>query len=139
MFALPIRTAFLQPRRRAAAMVEFAVISPLFFAITLGTVEICRMIYLRQSIKITAYECGRLAITPGVTPEHLQTQADLLLSGRRLHGYSLTVDPPDPSTLQFGDLATVSVSIDIAANSLMGNWFIRDPVLTESVTLMGEY
>ena len=42
--------------RRGAAMIEFAVCMPIFFMITMGTIETCHMIYVRQSLKIASYE-----------------------------------------------------------------------------------
>ncbi len=53
-----------QASRRAAAMIEFAICMPVFFLLAMGTIETCRMIYLRQSLKLAAYECARIELHP---------------------------------------------------------------------------
>lgn len=53
--------------RSGAAMIELALFLPVFFMITMATVETCRVLYLRQSLTIAAYECARIGIVPGVT------------------------------------------------------------------------
>lgn len=130
----------LRPRsRRGASLVEFALCLPIFFLITMGTVELCRLIYLRQSLKITAYECARLGIIPGMSKTTLECQCDLLLRKRKIKGYSFTCEPDDPKQLALGDIFTVRIDIPIEQNALIGRWFIRDQVFSESVHLMAEY
>ncbi len=41
----------------------------------MGTIETCRMIYLRQSLKLASYECARIGITAGY--DSVETMRDL--------------------------------------------------------------
>lgn len=97
------------------------------------------MIYLRQSLKIVAFECARLGIVPEMTTSDLQDQCDVLLLGRKLRDYKMTCSPADLSTLKYGDTLTVTVDIQAASNVLLGSWFHRNKTFTESVTIMAEY
>ncbi len=97
------------------------------------------MIYLRQSLKIAAYECARLGIVPGATASTLQDQCDMILLSRNIRGYQLTCVPPDPTTLKYSDLFKVSVQIAAQDNAIVGTWFYRNKILNESVTIMAEY
>ncbi|MFO1064331.1 MAG: hypothetical protein U0892_10750 [Pirellulales bacterium] len=69
----------------------------------------------------------------------LECQCDLLLRKRKIKGYSFTCEPDDPKQLAFGDIFTVRIDIPIEQNALIGRWFIRDQVFSESVHLMAEY
>ena len=97
------------------------------------------MIYVRQSLKIAAYECARLAIVPGATSTNLQSQCDLILLGRNIRGYRLTCVPEDPKSLKYGDFFKTTIQIAAQDSAIVGTWFYRNKVFTESVTIMAEY
>lgn len=97
------------------------------------------MIYLRQSLKIAAYECARLAIVPGTTQQNLTDQCDLILLGRKINGYQFSCAPTDPAILAYGDLFKVTIQIAAKESSLVGTWFYQNKIFTESVTIMAEY
>ena len=97
------------------------------------------MIYLRQSLKLAAYECARLGVTPQMTAASLQDQCDVILLGRNIHNYALSSTPADPSTLEFGELLTMTVEAPAAENALVGGWLYGSQTVSESVTIMAEY
>ena len=105
----------------------------------MATIETCRMIYIRQSLKIAAYECARLGIVPGATSATLQSQCDLILLGRNVRGYQFSCVPADPTALKYGDLFKTSVQIAAKDSAIVGTWFYRNKVFNESVTIMAEY
>ncbi len=125
--------------RRGAAMVELALCLPLFFLITMATVETCRMLYVRQSTKIAAYECARLGIIPGIEKQSLIDQCDLILQGRGIRGYQFSFSPEDLTTLHYGDLFSVTIQTAADQNDLVGGWFFQGKMFTETVTIMAEY
>ena len=120
-------------------MIEFAVCLPVFFLISVATIETCRMIYLRQSLKLAAYESARVGILPEITPENIQDQCDVILMGRNIQDYTLTCNPTDPSTLQFGQLLVTTVEAPAGTNALIGSWLYGSQTVSESVTIMAEY
>ncbi len=128
-----------QSARHGAALVEFVCCLPMFFAITMGTIEVCRMIYIRQSLKIAAYECARLAIVPDVTLANVQDQCDAILQSRKVKNYTLSASHANLSTLHSGDVLTISIRTLARDNAIVGTWFFRDKELNESVSIMAEY
>ncbi len=116
-----------------------AVFLPVFFMITMATIETCRVIYVRQSLTIAAYECARLGIVPGMSQDAVQTQFDLILTGRNIKEARLELNPSNLSNLRYGDILTVTVSAPADSNSLVGSWFYQGKTLTESVKIMAEY
>ncbi len=126
-------------KRNGAAIVEFALFLPLFFMITMATIETCRVLYLRQSLTIAAYECARLGVIPGMNLEAMQFQCDAIVDGRNLRNVTLTVDPPDLSSLNYGDPLTVTVETKADDNAILGTWFYRGRTLRETVVILGEY
>lgn len=125
-------------KRNGAAIVEFALFLPLFFMITMATIETCRVLYLRQSLTIAAYECARLGIIPGMSLEALEFQCDAIVDGRNIHNAKLIVDPPDLATLHYGDPLSVTVEANVDDNAILGTWFYRGRVLRETVVILGE-
>ncbi|MGN6133371.1 MAG: TadE/TadG family type IV pilus assembly protein [Aureliella sp.] len=125
--------------RRGGALIEFAVCMPVFFCITMGTIETCHMIYLRQSLKIAAYECARLGIVPDMTRDTLEDQCDVLLQARKIRGYRFDCEPADPKLLEYGQLFTVEVSASADENALVGSWFYQGKTMSESVRVMAEH
>ncbi|QEG00296.1 TadE-like protein [Stieleria maiorica] len=120
-------------------MIEFAVCLPVFLLITMGTIETCRMIYLRQSLKIAAYECARLAVVPGITPADLQDQCDVILLGRNIKNYALNCTPSDPSSLDYGEMFVSTVDAPASENALLSTWIYGSASVSESVSIMIEY
>ncbi len=96
------------------------------------------MLYLRQSLKIAAYECARLAIVPGISAEDVQDQCDVFLTGRKIKNYTLTSNPVDPTSARYGELLTMTVQVPAKENALVGSWFYANKVFSESVTIMAE-
>ncbi len=124
--------------RYGAALIEFAICMPVFFLLAMGTIETCRMMYLRQSLKLAAYECARLGIMPGVTTDILQFQCDLILRGRHIRNYEFSCQPNDLSVLRFGDPLTIKVDTAAEDNALVGAWWYQEKMLSESVVIMAE-
>lgn len=118
---------------------ELAICLPIFFMIIMASIETCRMIYVRQSLKIAAYECARIGIIPKMTRASLQDQCDAILQGRRIKGYTFDCEPADPSTLKYGDLFRTHVRASAEDNDLLGTWFYRNKTFEASVAIMAEY
>lgn len=122
--------------RRGAALVELAVCLPVLFLITMATVETCRVIYLRQSIKIAAFESARLSNLPGATFEMIKVQTDCVLLGRNIRNYEVACTPNPPSAAEEGDLITIRITAPISENSVLTSWIYRDRVIDESIRIM---
>lgn len=85
--------------RLGMAIVEMAIVLPIFVTIALATIDTCRVIYIRHSAKIAAYECARIVVFPGATEANLQTQCDAIMTERKLKDYSCVLPAEHWSTL----------------------------------------
>ncbi len=57
--------------RTGAAVVEFAVVAPLLFMLTLGLMEVSRMVMVKQLLINASREGARLAVLPGATSDEV--------------------------------------------------------------------
>ncbi len=122
--------------RRGAALVELAICLPLVVVITMGTIETCTMLYLKQSLKVAAFEGCRVGLIPSATSVNVSSQAGDILNSREVRNYTVTMSPPDPTGLRTGDILTVTVSANANANSVLRGWFFSGKTLRESVSLI---
>lgn len=122
-----------------AAVVELAIVLPLFVLIVLATVEATTMIFLQQSLKISAYEATRVALIPGSNTGNVVAAADLILASRNVDNATTTISPSDFDTQPYGTEITVSVAAPCDDNSLFAPWFYAGKTFTGNVTMMKEY
>lgn len=111
---------------------------PLLVLILLATVETCVMLQLRQNMAIAAYEGARVGILPGVEASVVEMQCQMLLDDRQIDGYTISMEPGDPMTMNVGDDFRVTIAVDCAANSVFGSAIFQDKTLTESVLMRAE-
>jgi TadE-like protein len=124
--------------RDGAAIVEVALTLPLLILISLATLDTCKVMFVRQSAKIAAYECARVAIIPGATMELLESQCRAFLDPRGIKQYGLALSARSIANLRKGELLTVSVSVPAGANSLGASWFYRERNFVERVSILVE-
>ncbi len=120
-------------------MVELAVSLPMLVGLAMATIETCRFLYIKQSVKIAAYECARLAIVPGAVEEDVQDLCTVILQNRRLKNFTVACDPSDLSTLSYGDALRVTVDLPLDDNMLVGSWLFAGKRLIQDVNIMAEY
>ena len=100
------------PRRRGAALVEFAVVSPLLFVLILGLIEFGRLMMVQQVLTNGAREGARNAVLPAATQTTAQGVIDGYMQNNAITGY--TTSMTDPGSAQPGDPITVTVSVPYA-------------------------
>ncbi len=105
----PLRTR----RRRGAAVMEMALVSPVLFALILGGVEYGYAFYLKNTMQGAAREAARVAITPTATAADVRTAADGVVGAAMpgilaAAGYDVTVSPSNPAVAE-GEWVTVTV------------------------------
>lgn len=123
--------------REGAAIVEFAITAPILVAIIFGTVDICSFFYLRQSLKVAAYQACRLGLTAGATESVVVGQAKLLLDSRSIKNYTVTCSSP-PETLTGGEYFTVTVTAPTTSNVPLQGWFVAGKQASGQVSMMSE-
>jgi Flp pilus assembly protein TadG len=125
--------------RRGAALVEFAVVSPLFVAILLGTIEACSMVFLRQSVEMAAYEASRVAIVTQTKTDQVQQAAKNVLDSRKVKDYTIKITPTDFQGAPYGSFIQVEVTAPCSSNSLIPVMFYSGQNVVGQVEMMKEY
>ena len=98
-------------KRRGAAIVEFAVVAPVFFLLVFGTIEFGRLVMVQQVLVNAAREGARVAILSGSTTSKVTTAVDNYLSAAGISGATASVSPDPPSGATYGSSVTVTVSV----------------------------
>ncbi len=102
---------FCRKGRRGAALVEFAIVSPILFLLVFGMIEYGRMVMVQQIITNASREGARLGVLDGTSTSDVQTAVTDYLAGASVSGADITVDPSPPDSAGFGEPVTVTVSV----------------------------
>lgn len=121
--------------RRGTAVAEAAICLPVLMVIFVGTIEVCNMLFVGQTLKVTAYEGSRVGIVPGANAANVQYQCESLLNDRNVQSATINMTPADPSMLDSGDFFTVTIEADCGANSIIGGSFFAGRTMSRSVSL----
>ena len=131
--------------RQGAAAVEFAVVAPLFFLVVLGTIEVGRVIMVKQVMTNASREGARLAVLDGSTIASVNAAVTSYLTAAGISGGSISVlnsggSSVEPSTLSSGDPITVKVSVPFTNISLLSKplFFNSSAKLTASTVMRRE-
>lgn len=126
-------------QRRAAAVVEFAIVAPLFFLFVFGMVEYGRMVMVQQILTNASREGARQAVLDGATASQVDVAVDDFLAQSSISGADITITPADPSTAAFGDPVTVTVAIAFTEVSwLPSPMYLGAQELSASTTMRRE-
>ena len=125
--------------RRGAAVVETAIVLPVFVMIVLGTIEACSMIFLQQTLEIAAYEGVRTALVKSANLGNVQGACQQVITNRNLHGAVITVTPSNFDQQPLGTFIRVSVTVPCNQNCLFPSWFYGGRSLTGAAEMMKEY
>jgi Flp pilus assembly protein TadG len=124
--------------RRGAAVVEFAVIAPLFFMMVFGIIEFGRALMVQQILTNASREGARRAIVEGATASEVKELVSDYLSNASVSGSTTQVSPQSLQAVGMGDKVTVTVSVPYASVAWMPSWFLGNNTLTASTTMRGE-
>jgi Flp pilus assembly protein TadG len=101
-----------RPRRRGAAIAEFAVVVPILILLVFGMLEFSRVMMVQEILVNAAREGCRKATLPGSTSDNVNTVVSTYLTNSGISGApNPTINPTDPSTANAGDPITVTVSV----------------------------
>jgi Flp pilus assembly protein TadG len=129
-------------KRKAAAVVEFAVAAPVLVTLVFGMIEFGRVMMVEQELTNAAREGCRAGVLAGGTTSAVTSVVTNYLanSGVPLSNPAnqITVSP-DPSTALAGTAITVTVSVPFSAVSwLPVPMFMGNSTLTASVVMRKE-
>jgi Flp pilus assembly protein TadG len=125
------------PRRSGAAIVEFAIMAPVLFAMILGMIEIGRAMMVTDLLNSAARNGARTAVLQGSDNTMVTTTVNDSLTGTGVSGASTTIlvngTAADVSTAAVGDAVTVSVNVPFRNVT----WLPVSLFMAENATLGG--
>ncbi|HUG89894.1 MAG TPA: TadE family protein [Planctomycetaceae bacterium] len=125
--------------RRGAAIIEFALIAPLFFLLVIGIIEFGRALMVQQVLTNASREGSRRAIVEGATVSDVQNVVTTYLSNASISSSTVTVSPNPLTNVGFGDPVTVTVTVPFSNVSWMSNpWFLGGRTLKAVSVMRGE-
>lgn len=136
-----MRTRNRANNRRGAATAEFAICLPILVFLILGLNETCSAIFLKEQITIAAYEGARIGIERQSTDAMVRQGVISFLDSRSVT-YDATnvvsISTPGFDTAQAMDHVTTTVTVPVAGNSLVGQFFTTQNV-SASIVMRKEY
>jgi Flp pilus assembly protein TadG len=126
------------PPRCGAAVAELAVLLPIMTLIAMATIETCSMIYLRQGLRVAAYEGARIALIQGTTEANVLAGCHQILQDRRITASNVTITPSNFSLADYGTAIRVNVTADCGTNSLFPPWIFSGRQISSDIQVMSE-
>jgi len=128
-------------KRRGAAVVEFAVVAPVFFLLVFGMIEFGRMVMVQQVITNASREGARRAVLDGATTAEVTAAVNDYLTTAGISGGDLeiAVTPNPPSDAGFGEPVSVAVSVPFHQVSWIPTpMFLGDTPMSASTVMRRE-
>lgn len=122
-------------KRRGVAAVELAVCLPMIVLMVFGSIEASSLIFLKQTLNVSAYEATREAIRNGSGNAEARDRAENVLNARNINGFNISFNG-ESFDADRGDEIVVTVTAPSAANSPLLGQFIANRVLTSRVVMV---
>lgn len=107
----------INPTRRGAAVVEFAVVLPVFVLLVFGMIEFGRAVMVQQLLVNASREAARQAVLDGTTVNDIESAIDVYLGAANISEQDVTytvngAETSNPTeTAEFGDAVGVEISV----------------------------
>ena len=122
--------------RRGAAVVEFAIVAPIFFLLIFGMIEFGRVVMVQQLLTNASREGARLGVLNDTTTSQVQTRVINYLAGANITVVTSNVNvvyASDSSSPGGGESVTVTVSVPFNQVSwLPSPMFLKGKTLSAS-------
>lgn len=131
-----------KPQRRGVAGVEFAIVLPVLIVLTLGTLDLCSLMFLKETVVLAAYEGAREGVNRGQTDADCVSRVVELLDERGVvHGGAAAVNITGASfdSAETLEHVTVTVSVPAAGNLLIPSAMFDGMNVSHSVTMRKEF
>ena len=123
---------------RGTATVELAIVLPVLVMILFGCIELTNMVYLKQSLKICAYEGTRVALLPDTTSGDVRFACQQLLDARNVRNATITVSPANFQKSPYGTPIRVSITTSLSKNLIGPLFALSDRRVSGTVVMMKE-
>jgi Flp pilus assembly protein TadG len=127
--------------RQGAAVVEFAIVAPVFFLLVFGMIEFGRAIMVQQILTNASREGARRAVLDGSTAADVNTflvgTPNGYLPKAGIANAVVTITPTEPATAAYGTPVTVTVKVAFSnVTWLPAPWFISGSSNLTASTIM---
>lgn len=132
---------FLGIHRAATATVEVAICLPVLMTLTLATIDLCSLFFLKETVSIAAYEGARRGINRGGTSAAATARVQEVLDERGITygGNVVTFDGKNYNNAETLEHVTLVVTIPAAGNLLAPAGLYGDLLLSSQVTMRKEF
>lgn len=133
--------SFLRIKRRATATAEVAICLPVLMTLTLATIDLCSMFFLKETVAIAAYEGARRGVNRGGTNAAVRSRVLEFLDERGIE-YGANVVQFDGTTFDNAETlehVTLVVTVPAAGNLLSPAKLYGDLSLTSRVSMRKEF
>jgi Flp pilus assembly protein TadG len=122
--------------RHGAALVEFALVAPIFLLFVVGAAEFGRAIMVQEALTNASREGARVGILDGALTSDVTSAVNTYLSGMSISNATTTVTPTDPGTYAAGTEVTVTVSIGYNSVTWVPSpWFLKNKTLAATTSM----
>jgi Flp pilus assembly protein TadG len=131
-----------KPRNRSGvASVEFALVLPALIALTIGTMDVCSMMFLKETAVLAAYEGARTGVGRGKTNEDVVKRVTEFLDERNVIYDSnvVQIDGRGFDAAETLENVTVTVVVPSSGNLLVPSQMFGELTVSASVTMRKEY
>lgn len=127
-------------RRRGAAVVEFAIVAPIFFLMVFGMIEFGRLVMVHQLLTGAVREGARQAVVDGTTVDDVEQTVRSYLTATTIDGQETQVNvTPNPAVVPKGVPVRVTAAIAFEKVSwLPAPFFLREVTLSAASTMRHE-
>ncbi len=123
-------------KKSGAAIVEFAIVAPVFFLLVLGMIEFGRMVMVQQVLTNASREGARVAVLDGTTPQEVFSRVQSLLEPAGIRGAEILLDPNPPSLAGPGEPVRVTVQVPFRQVSWLPTPFFLRNITLRATTVM---
>ena len=111
--------------RRATATIELVVCLPMMMLLVFGSIQLCDLIFLQQTVVSAAYEGTIELARPNASSASVVNRVEQILTMHDIQGFEVKILPEGT---EVGDLATgtpvqIEVSADVDTNLAVDGWF----------------
>lgn len=123
--------------REGAALVEFALVAPIFFLILFICIEFCRLNMIRNLTQDAAYFATRHCMVPGATTQEAEDEANRILSSLGTRGAVIVIN--DGAGLdQDSQEIKVHITVPVTENALFAPKFTGNINFSATTTMKSE-
>lgn len=130
-----------EKKRRGTAMVEFVFCIPVLVFLTLGVLDLCVLIYLKETLTLAAYEGARIGARQGGTDAAVNARVTEFLDERNVTHANT---PATFGQTTFDNATTLehvetTVTVPIQGNLIVSDLWWKTTNISATVTFRKEY